>query len=117
MPTYWICARTNPGVPADATSDLGPLLWTRENGATIKDYDLPASDPRYLEIEFLAEADDEAEATQRVHARLADLCTTGTWLVQAGLTVDFDSDDGSADFTEVAQVFSIVGVGQRDLAA
>jgi hypothetical protein len=115
MPTYRICARTNPGVPADATGDLGPLLWTQENGVALNDYSPPTADRQYLEIDFVVDADDEAEATQRVYARLADLCTTGTWLVQAGLTVDFDSDDGNTDFTEVPQVFSIVGTGRLDV--
>jgi hypothetical protein len=114
MPTYWICARTNRGVPTDAGGDLGPPLWTREDEVELEHFGVTLADSPYLEVELAVGAHDEAEAKDRTYEWLAARCRTGTWLAQAGATVDFDSDDPDADYTEVTEMFTIVGTGRRD---
>lgn len=113
MPTWWIFAHTKPGVPTSADADLGPRLGQKAGPVELTNYETRIADSARLEVELEVEADDEEEAATAAYAWLADLCRRGRWLAEAGVTVDFDSEEPDADFTEIRDVFSIAAIERR----
>jgi hypothetical protein len=112
MATWWVCARTNPGVPAGpaALADVAGRAAVPRGGIELTNYDLRGA---ALEVEVELPADNEEEARERALAWLADLSTNATWFREAGVTLDFESDDGDSDYTDIHDVFSIVGIEEK----
>lgn len=91
--------------------DFGPRLLSEQNGVRFDDFEA-VHGPRgtNLQLAFTVSADSEAEAVEMTFAWLEDVCRNGTWIQEAGMTVDFDSEDGSADFDDIHDMFFPNGV-------
>jgi hypothetical protein len=62
-----------------------------------------------LDLEFTVTAESEHEARTKVFTWLEEFSTNGTWIDEAGLTIDLDSEEPEADFTDINDMFSING--------
>jgi hypothetical protein len=113
MSAWWVAVRTNVDVPTSGVeADLGPLLWSTKDGVTLQKYEVLTTDHSRLDIELEVAANTEHEATERAFTWLDELCTKGEWLTAAGV---YDSNGESGDWSEAADVFSIVGIEERTL--